>query len=98
MATIICPNKIPQMATVGCEILKIAERIMGYKREVVKMSVDPRNLQDRTRVNGSLMCKAVVSITEGEIIVSGGRGLGGSEGFQLLEQLAELLAGAVGAS
>jgi electron transfer flavoprotein alpha subunit len=39
-----------------------------------------------------------VDLEEASIIVSGGRGLGGPEGFKLLEELAELLGGEVGAS
>jgi electron transfer flavoprotein alpha subunit len=38
------------------------------------------------------------SIEDAEIVVSGGRGLGGPEGFRLLEELAEALGGAVAAS
>jgi len=37
-------------------------------------------------------------LLEADIIVSGGRGVGGAEGFKLLEQLADLLGAAVGAS
>src|ERR671922_2692681 len=41
---------------------------------------------------------ADVNIEDAEILVAGGRGLGDSEGFQLLEQLADALGGAVGAT
>jgi len=41
---------------------------------------------------------AAASIEEARIIVAGGRGVGGSEGFALVEQLAEALDGAVGAT
>jgi len=41
---------------------------------------------------------AAVSIDDAQIIVSGGRGVGGPEGFELLRELADELGGAVGAS
>ena len=39
-----------------------------------------------------------VNLAEADIIVSGGRGLGGPEGFKIIEELALALDGAVGAS
>lgn len=40
--------------------------------------------------------KEGVSLPEAEVVVGGGRGVGGPEGFKLLEELAELFGGAVG--
>jgi electron transfer flavoprotein alpha subunit len=39
-----------------------------------------------------------VSLTEAKVVVGGGRGVGGAEGFRPLEELAELLGGTVGCS
>ena len=39
-----------------------------------------------------------VSLTDAKVIVSGGRGVGGPEGFGILEELAGLLEGTVGCS
>ncbi len=41
---------------------------------------------------------AKMDLTEADVIVSGGRGMGGPERYDILEQLAELLGGVVGAS
>jgi electron transfer flavoprotein alpha subunit len=41
---------------------------------------------------------AAASIEEARIVVAGGRGVGGPEGFRLLEEIAEALGGAVGAT
>jgi electron transfer flavoprotein alpha subunit len=39
-----------------------------------------------------------VSLSDADVVVSGGRGVGSSEGFAVIEELAELLGGAVGCS
>ena len=41
---------------------------------------------------------AAVPIEEAKIIVAGGRGVGGAEGFALVEELAEAMGGVVGAT
>ncbi len=42
--------------------------------------------------------KAAVNLEEAQIIVSGGRGVGGPEGFKVLEELAKVLGATIGAS
>jgi electron transfer flavoprotein alpha subunit len=41
---------------------------------------------------------AAVSIDDARVIVAGGRGVGGAEGFELVQQIADRLGGAVGAT
>jgi electron transfer flavoprotein alpha subunit len=48
-------------------------------------------------VEKKLEAASKVDLTEADIVVSGGRGMGGAD-FSLLEELAEILGGAVGAS
>lgn len=98
MATIVCPNTRPQMATVRPRVMKRGEYRDDRKGEVIP--VKARELQSRTRVIDSVkeVSEVSVNLQEAEVIVSGGRGLGGPKGFELLKELAELLGGAVGAS
>ena len=98
MATIICPNNRPQMATVRYKIMKRAEKILGYRGEVIKMKFAPEMIRDRVKVKEIIKEEANVNIIEAEIIVSGGNGLGNPEGFKLIGELAKCLGGVVGAS
>ena len=53
--------------------------------------------QVRTKVLGSQLESEKVDLTEADVVVSGGRGMGGSD-FSIIESLAQVLGGAVGAS
>ena len=97
MATIITPNNRPQMATVRYKIMNRAKKIPSFSGEVIVRKVK-RELIDRTSSRKVFMAKEEKNITEAEIIVSGGKGLGNPEGFKLLKELADALGGTVGAS
>lgn len=59
------------------------------------------DLEDRhvvTRVVDRVTLPAGITLTTAPVVVSGGRGVGGPEGFAPLEELAGLLGGAVGCS
>jgi len=56
------------------------------------------DLTDRTKIRKALKVSEEMSITEADIIVSGGKGLGNPEGFNIMRELADTLGGAVGAS
>ncbi len=99
MATIICPNYRPQMATVRHKVMKKAVRQADHKGEIIKKQFDFTAISIKTKVlNIVEEVTKTINIAEADIIVSGGRGMGGPENFKLLEELAQVLGGAVGSS
>ncbi|HTY08997.1 MAG TPA: electron transfer flavoprotein subunit alpha [Candidatus Edwardsbacteria bacterium] len=99
MATIICPNHRPQMATVRHKVMKEPARDPSKKAEVITTSYDSATLSSRTSVEKVVEeATNLIKLTDADIIVSGGRGLKGPENFSLIEGLARAIGGAVGAS
>jgi electron transfer flavoprotein alpha subunit len=98
MATILCPANRPQMATVRPRVMKRGQYDEGRKGEIIHVKAD--GISSRTKVLDTIkeVSDIIVNLQETDIIVSGGRGLGDPKGFRLLEELAELLGGAIGAS
>ncbi len=99
MATIITPNHRPQMATVRHKVLKEADADKSRNGEVIKNSFEPELLSSRTKIlDIAEEIEETVNLSEADIIVSGGRGLGGPENFEIIRELALALKAAVGAS
>ena len=99
MATILCDNHRPQMATVRHKVMPEAEKIDGgHPGKILELShiaiSEPRIeflefVEDHTQT---------VNLVEADYIVSGGRGLEDPKNFALIEELAQAVGGAVGAS
>lgn len=98
MATIVTPNHRPQMATVRHKVMKPAPRNDTRTGDIIEVKFNQSGAL-RTRVIKTVeeLCETV-NICEADIIVAGGRGLGSAGNFQLLEDLAKLLNGAVAAT
>ena len=77
-----------------------AEETGGGAPEIVPLEVSLPESATRARVVEVVEQTASErpEMTEAAVIVAGGRGLGDAEGFRLVEQLADALGGAVGAS
>lgn len=69
----------------------------GDAGEVVKVDVQPANVRT-TVVEREVATAEGVRLEDADVVVSGGRGLGGPENFDVIEQLARELGGAVGVS
>ena len=99
MATIVCQGHRPQMSTVRPGVMNKAERDDSRKGEVIKLDIKLSKEDVRTEVVEIVKeAKELVSLTDADVIVAGGKGLGNAEGFGLLKQLADKLGGVVGAS
>jgi len=99
MATIVCADTRPQMATVRPRVMKALEPDPSRAGEVLEFPADHGELESRTEVLEFLpLEEGEVDITESDIIVAGGRGVKDSSNFALLEELAGLLDASVGAS
>ncbi len=99
LATILCPNHRPQMATVRHKVFKKADIEEGRQGEIIRRDLNGVSIELRSQVIKTVEeIEDTVNITEADIIVSGGRGVGSRENFAVIEELARTLGGAVGAS
>ncbi|MDO3677550.1 electron transfer flavoprotein subunit alpha/FixB family protein [Paenibacillus ehimensis] len=99
MATILCKKDRPQMATVRPKVMKRLAPDRQRKGDIVEEAVSVREEDLRTKVLEIVRDTTQrVRIDEADVIVAGGKGLGGPAGFELIHRLAETLGASVGAS
>lgn len=99
MATIVCSERRPQMATVRHKVMKPLERDDSRQGEVIEKTMGENELTLRARVVDTVKeVEDTCNLAEADIIVAGGRGVGNRENFQLVHDLAAAIGGAVGAS
>ena len=99
MATIISPNHRPQMATVRHKVFKEAEVDTSRSGELIKKDYDDTTYFSTTKLLDLVEeIEETVNLSEADVIVSGGRGVGSPENFDIIKELAKSLGAAVGAS
>jgi electron transfer flavoprotein alpha subunit len=100
MATILCEKARPQMASVRPNVMLTPPFVPGRKATLVRESISMEEKDTLTKVLEivPIQCESSVDITAVGVIVSGGRGLLGSENFKMLQELADLLGGVVAGS
>ena len=98
MATILCADHRPQLATVRSGVMQALEscdKVGEVEKFAVEFTPADMNVEICEVVKTD---KKSVDITEAKILVSGGRGLGSAEGFAQLKDLADVLGGEIAAS
>ncbi|HAS73680.1 MAG TPA: electron transfer flavoprotein subunit alpha/FixB family protein [Clostridiales bacterium UBA8960] len=99
MATIISPDHRPQMSTVRPGVMTKLERDDSRQGEIVHFSVEiVKNKQFVEVLSFEKETEEKQDIQEATVLISGGRGVGSSENFTLLYDLADSLNGLVSAS
>ncbi|MDR0553324.1 MAG: electron transfer flavoprotein subunit alpha/FixB family protein [Treponema sp.] len=98
IATIVCPEKKPQMATVREGVMRMGQPQPGRKAETVRFdpALGPEDFP--TEILSRVLEEKTVNLKGANIVVSGGVGVGSKENFRLIRELAETLGGEVGAS
>lgn len=99
MATIINTEFRPQMSTVRPGVMSQLEPISGKTGELIQVepAIAPSDIRVKVLEIVHEKRKGVL-IEEADVIVSGGRAMGGPEGFEILKPLAEKLGGEIGSS
>ena len=96
--TVVNEKAKPQIATVRPKAFAMPEKDASKSGEVVKETFTVNEADLNAKFLEFIKSAVMVNLVEADIIVSGGRGTGGEEGFTLLRELADTLGGALGAS
>ena len=99
MATVVCAQKRPQIATVRPHVFKRGRPDESRQGEIVRVDFDRQSVTSRTKLLHLLKdLTEAVKLEEADVIVCGGRGLGAADNFHIVAELAEALGAALGSS
>jgi electron transfer flavoprotein alpha subunit len=98
IATIVSPEKKPQMATVREGVMRMTAPDMSRRAELVKVSAKLGADDFPSEIIDRVLEAKTVNLKGAQIIVSGGMGVGSKENFTLIRELAHVLGAEVGAS
>ncbi|TAK36406.1 MAG: electron transfer flavoprotein subunit alpha/FixB family protein [Chloroflexota bacterium] len=97
--SVACSAARPQIATIRPGVIGVDKPNKTRRAEVVPVEVTIAPESIRTRVVGFIKADPkAVDVTESDIVVSGGRGAGGTKGWHVIEELADALGGSVAGS
>ncbi len=98
IATIACPDHRPQMATVMPGIMRALSPVEGSGKVIqAKVSFPDKDLGPEV-LEIKIEKPTGRPLEQAEVVVAGGWGVGDEEGWKMIEALADVLGGAVGAT
>ena len=98
-STVSIPEATPALFMLRPNVFPLIDPIESNQTEVIAVSSELTAERLKARVIETLFGEgAKLDVTEANIIVTGGRGMKGPENFKILQDLADVLGGTVGAS
>jgi electron transfer flavoprotein alpha subunit len=99
LAVLACERTKPQMSTIRVKAVSPLDRDDSRSGDIISIPAELDPTAIRTKVLDKVKEEVVgIKLEDARVVVCGGRGIGGSEGFRQLEELAKVLGGAVGAT
>ncbi|MDF2677039.1 MAG: hypothetical protein K0Q97_1353 [Bacillota bacterium] len=99
MATIACPNHRPQMATVRPGVMKALKLDDSNEINIEEFKIEiPASCKNVEILDVVKIIQERMNVEDAKVLVSGGRGMKGSENYAMIEELADLLGGTISAS
>ena len=98
IATIVSPEKKPQMATIREGVMRMNAPDPLRRAETVQINFDPGPNDFPTEIISRVMEEKTVNLKGAQIVVAGGIGVGSKDNFSLVRELAETLGAELGAS
>lgn len=99
LATILCEDHSPQMGTVRPKVFKAMVPDSNRKGEIINFTL-PEKLASRVTIERKepIVQSGAMPIDDAPYVCSGGRGMKAKDNFKLLQDLADVMGGAVGGS
>ena len=99
MATIVCANHRPQMATVRPRVMQAKQPDASRTGHLIREAFLPQDVLPGLHVLKTWATDGeTAALADAQFIITGGRGVQGRKGFELLKQFAHMVGGALGAS